>query len=65
MTAEFSKKYLTEYKRQAGILGMSLKQTNAKWTMSKVMAQLDGVTFSERIWRNMDSLKARLELAPR
>ena len=62
MTAELRKKYLAEYKRQAGILGMSLNQPNAKWTMNKVMAQLDGVTFSDRIWRNMDSLKARLDV---
>ena len=62
MTKALREKYLAEYKRQSGILGMSLNQPSAKWTMNKVMAQLDGVTFSDRIWHNMDSLKARLDV---
>ena len=54
--------YISEVKRQAGILGETL---GPLWTNKEVariiMAQTGSATFSQRLWANMDALKAELD----
>lgn len=54
--------YISEVKRQAGILGENL---GPLWTNKEVariiMAQTGSATFSQRLWANMDALKAELD----
>ena len=54
--------YISEVKRQAGILGENL---SSLWTNKEVariiMAQTGSATFSQRLWANMDALKAELD----
>ena len=54
--------YISEVKRQAGILGENLEPL---WTNKEVariiMAQTGSATFSQRLWANMDALKAELD----
>lgn len=56
--------YMDEIKRQSGILGKDLTKTSL-WTSSTiatiVMAQTGAVNFSQRIWANIDALKAELD----
>lgn len=56
--------YMDEIKRQSGILGKDLTKTPL-WTSSTiaaiVMAQTGAVNFSQRIWANIDALKAELD----
>lgn len=56
--------YMNEIKRQSGILGKDLTKTSL-WTSSTiaaiVMAQTGAVNFSQRIWANIDALKAELD----
>ena len=54
--------YISEVKRQAGILGENL---SSLWTGKEVakiiMAQTGSATFSQRLWANLDALKAELD----
>lgn len=56
--------YMDEIKRQSGILGKDLTKTSL-WTSSAVativMAQTGAANFSQRIWANIDALKAELD----
>lgn len=56
--------YMEEIKRQSGILGKDLTKTSL-WASSTVatiiMAQTGAVNFSQRIWANIDALKAELD----
>lgn len=56
--------YMDEIKRQSGILGKDLTKTSL-WSSSTVativMAQTGAVNFSQRIWANIDALKAELD----
>ncbi|MYY55298.1 phage head morphogenesis protein [Ligilactobacillus salivarius] len=56
--------YMDEIKRQSGILGKDLTKTSL-WTSTTVttiiMAQTGAVNFSQRIWANIDALKAELD----
>lgn len=56
--------YMDEIKRQSGILGKDLTKTSL-WTSTTVaaivMAQTGTVNFSQRIWANIDALKAELD----
>lgn len=56
--------YMDEIKRQSGILGKDLTKTSL-WASSTVatiiMAQTGAVNFSQRIWANIDALKAELD----
>lgn len=64
MRIKLSDDYIKEVKRQSGILGYGLK-LNALLIddniAKKVMAQVAGATFSQRIWANQDILKAQLD----
>lgn len=63
MREKLTADYISEIKRQAGILGVSAQPS--MWTdkrvASVVMAQTNSSTFSKRIWANQDVLKARLD----
>lgn len=59
---QLNQQYIDEKARQAGILGASVKATKADKIFKIVSAQIDGATFSDRIWQNMDELKARLDV---
>lgn len=56
--------YMGEVKRQSGILGKDLTKTSL-WTSKEiatvVMAQTGSVNFSQRVWANIDALKAELD----
>lgn len=56
--------YMDEIKRQSGILGKDLTKTSL-WTSKEVaaivMAQTGAANFSQRIWANIDALKAELD----
>ena len=56
--------YMDEVKRQSGILGEDLTKTSL-WTSKEVatvvMAQTGSANFSQRIWANIDALKAELD----
>ena len=62
MQQELTKKYMNERKRQSGILGEIIRPASADKAFKQVMAQTDGATFSDRIWRNTDELKAQLDV---
>jgi phage putative head morphogenesis protein, SPP1 gp7 family len=62
MTAQLLSKYVGEFKRQAGILGRTFQHMGADRVIKHVLAQTDGATFSERVWKNTDELKARLDV---
>lgn len=62
MQKELTKKYMNERKRQSGILGETIRPASADKVFKQVMAQTDGATFSDRIWRNTDELKAQLDV---
>ena len=59
-----AKDYMAEAKRQAGILGV-VTESDQFWTSKEIAkqikAQINGATFSQRIWANQDALKARLD----
>lgn len=56
--------YMDEIKRQSGILGKDLTKMSL-WTSEEVativMAQTGSVNFSQRIWADIDALKAELD----
>lgn len=56
--------YMDEIKRQSGFLGKDLTKTSL-WPSSTVativMAQTGAANFSQRIWANIDALKAELD----
>ncbi|WP_093626716.1 minor capsid protein [Limosilactobacillus gorillae] len=57
--------YQAEIRRQAGILSDSVASPNAlrtKTALQHVYAQTNSATFSNRIWHNMDVLKAKLDM---
>lgn len=60
---KLSTDYISELKRQAGIMEVTARPS--MWTGKKVaktiMAQTNSATFSQRIWANQDALKARLD----
>lgn len=62
MQKELTKKYMNERKRQSGILGETIRPASADKVFKQVMAQIDGATFSDRIWRNTDELKVQLDV---
>lgn len=62
MQKELTKKYMNERKRQSGILGETIRPASADKVFKQAMAQTDGATFSDRIWRNTDELKAQLDV---
>lgn len=62
MQKELTKKYMNERKRQSGILGETIRPASADKVFKQVMVQTDGATFSDRIWRNTDELKAQLDV---
>ncbi|WP_020007399.1 minor capsid protein [Salinicoccus albus] len=57
--AHISDEAINEYKRQAGILGMSAPSQSKMKQMAKAAALSDvsGATFSDRIWANQDELR--------
>lgn len=63
---KLSKQYVNERVRQAGILGLSkveaARAKNADKLFKIVAAQTNGATFSQRIWRSTDDLKAKLDV---
>ena len=63
MREKLTDDYISEVKRQVGILGVSAQPS--MWTNKEVakvvMAQTNSSTFSKRIWANQDVLKARLD----
>lgn len=63
MQNKISKDYTDELKRQASILAVTAE--NSLWTsrdvQKTIMAQVQGATFSQRLWQNQDALKARLD----
>lgn len=62
MTKELVNKYIGEFKRQAGILGRTFQHMGANRVIKHVLAQTKGATFSDRVWKNTDELKARLDV---
>src|SRR5699024_5512765 len=62
MTTELFSKYVNEFKRQAGILGRTFQHMGADRIIKHVLAQTDSATFSDRVWKNTDELKARLDV---
>ncbi|KRM83938.1 phage protein F-like protein [Limosilactobacillus coleohominis DSM 14060] len=63
LQAKLAKDYTDELKRQASILGASMKGSlwTSKEVQMQIMAQTNGATFSQRLWQNQDALKARLD----
>lgn len=63
---QLNQQYIDEKVRQAGILGASVasasKASKADKVFKIVSTQIDGATFSDRIWQNTDELKARLDV---
>ena len=63
---QLNQQYIDEKVRQAGILGASVtaasNATKADKIFKIVSAQINGATFSDRIWQNTDELKARLDV---
>ena len=62
MTTELFSKYVNEFKRQSGILGRTFQHMGADRIIKHVLAQTDSATFSDRVWKNTDKLKARLDV---
>lgn len=64
MQAKIGKDYTDELKRQSGILDHSTENSSfwtSKDVAKQVMKQINGATFSQRIWANQDALKAQLD----
>ena len=64
MQAKVADDYVAELKRQAGILGLVTESDqfwSSKEVAKQITAQVNGATFSQRIWANQDALKARLD----
>lgn len=64
MRLKFTNSYVDEVKRQAGILGQTVKFNKfliADNISKIVMAQTAGATWSQRLWANQDALKAQLD----
>lgn len=64
MQAKIGKDYTDELKRQSGILNHSTENATfwtSKDVAKQVMKQINGATFSQRIWANQDALKAQLD----
>lgn len=64
MQAKIGKDYTDELKRQSGILNNSTENASfwtSKDVAEQVMKQINGATFSQRIWANQDALKAQLD----
>lgn len=64
MQAKVADDYMAELKRQAGILGLVTEGDqlwSSKDVAKQITAQVNGATFSQRIWANQDALKARLD----
>lgn len=53
--------YISEARRQAGILGEAMGKTNIKNVSKIVMAQTKNANFSDRLWANSDVLKTKLD----
>lgn len=53
--------YSGEARRQAGILGEAMGNTNIKNASKIVMAQTKNANFSDRLWSNSDVLKTKLD----
>lgn len=60
MQKQLEKRSLEEMKRQAGILGKSINN-QLKKANAIVTGSFHNATFSERIWANMDMLKAKID----
>lgn len=63
--AKIGKDYTDELKRQSGILNNSTENASfwtSKDVAKQVMKQINGATFSQRIWANQDALKAQLDM---
>lgn len=60
MQKQLEKRSMEEMKRQAGILGESINN-QLKKTNSIVTGSFHNATFSDRIWANMDMLKAKID----
>ncbi|GGI64244.1 hypothetical protein [Limosilactobacillus caviae] len=64
MRLKLTDSYVDEVKRQAGILGQTVKFNKfliADNISKIVMAQTAGATWSQRLWANQDALKAQLD----
>ena len=64
MQSKVADDYRGELKRQSGILNRSAENTSL-WTSQSVAKQItkqvNGATFSQRVWANQDALKAQLD----
>lgn len=64
MQSKVADDYRGELKRQSGILNHSAENTSL-WTSrgvaKQITKQINGATFSQRIWANQDALKAQLD----
>lgn len=56
-----TKEGLAEAERQAGILGETIFDNYKKYVQSVVNGSFHSATFSERIWGNLEALKAELD----
>lgn len=65
MQSKVADDYRGELKRQSGILNHSAENTSL-WTSQSVAKQItkqvNGATFSQRVWANQDALKAQLDV---
>lgn len=63
LQAKLGKAYTDELLRQASILAISTKGSlwTSKDVQKQILAQVNGATFSQRLWANQDALKARLD----
>lgn len=65
MQSKVADDYIGELKRQSGILNHSAENTSL-WTSrgvaKQITKQVNGATFSQRVWANQDALKAQLDV---
>lgn len=61
LKAKLTKEYQSEVERQAGILGENKLDNVAAKVDTVVNGSFYNATFSQRIWANQDSLKARID----
>lgn len=63
LTDKLASEYKKEQLRQAGILGITIKQDlwQSKPVMQKVYTQVHSADYSDRVWANIDQLKAKLD----
>lgn len=65
MQSKVADDYRGELKRQSGILNHSAENTSL-WTSrgvaKQITKQVNGATFSQRVWANQDALKAQLDV---